>query len=229
VSTYVVVSGTDTGVGKTVTTAALAAHGRAGGSRVAIVKPVQTGLPADDAVAGDALVAAGLSGCDEAHELVRLADPLAPDVAARRAGRMLPPVAELAELVATRTTGADVVLVEGSGGVRVRLDTSGGTLLGLARGLQWHGDVRVVVVARAGLGTLNHTELTCDAVRGAGLDVEGVVIGSWPTGPDLAERSNREELARVAGCRVLAVLPAGCGGWSPVRFRAAAAGWLLAD
>ncbi len=227
-STYVVVTGTDTGVGKTVATAALAVGCRTCGSRVAIVKPVQTGLLPDDMEPGDVAVAARLGGCDDVHELVRLADPLAPDTAARREGRVLPTVAEQADLVAGRTGEADVVLVEGAGGVRVRLDSSGGTLLDLARMLQWHGEVRVVVVVRAGLGTLNHTELTVDAVRGAGLDVAGLVIGSWPTPPGLAERCNRDELPRVTGCRLIAVLPAGCGTWAPDRFRASASEWLAA-
>ncbi|CAN5340933.1 hypothetical protein BH24ACT12_BH24ACT12_00010 [soil metagenome] len=137
-------------------------------------------------------------------------------------------MAELADVTAERTAGAAVVLVEGAGGVRVRLDSSGGTVLELARGLQWHGDVRVVVVARAGLGTLNHTELTVDAVRGAGLDVDGLVIGSWPPAPGLAERCNREELHRVTGCRILGVLPRGCATWSPDRFRASVGEWLAA-
>ncbi len=223
------VTGTDTGVGKTVATAALAVHHRAAGLRVAVVKPVQTGLRPGDTEAGDAAVAARLSGCDDVYELVRLPEPLAPDTAARREGRALPTVIELAELVAERTGGADVVLVEGAGGVRVRLDTCGGTLLDLARALQWHGDVRVVVVARAALGTLNHTELTVDAVRDAGLDVEGLVIGSWPRTPDLAERCNREELPRVTGCRTLAALPAGCGTWHPDRFRAGVDDWLRVE
>lgn len=226
VSTYVVVTGTDTGVGKTVATAAFAAHHLVAGASVVVVKPVQTGLRPAETEAGDAAVVARLSGCGDVHELVRLGDPLAPDTAARRAGRVLPTVLELAELVAERATGADVVLVEGAGGVRVRLDHADGTVLDLARCLQWHGDVRVVVVVRAGLGTLNHTELTVDAIRRAGLDVDGLVIGSWPSKPGLAERCNIDDLPRVTGYRLLAALPAGCGSWTPERFRAGVPHWL---
>lgn len=225
-SRYVVVTGTDTGVGKTVATAALAVHHTDRGHPVAIVKPLQTGLSPDAWEAGDAALAARLSGCEDMHELVRLREPLAPDTAARHEGRALPDVGELADAVATRTRDAGLVLVEGAGGVRVRLDGSGGTLLELARALQWHGDVGVVVVARAGLGTLNHTELTVDAVRAAGLEVQGVVIGWWPADPDLAERSNLDDLPRVTGCDVLALLPAGSGSWDPVRFRATAGSWF---
>jgi dethiobiotin synthase len=222
---YLVVTGTDTGVGKTVATAGLAAALAATGARVAVVKPVQTGLGPDDG-GSDTDVVARLSGVDGVHELVRLREPLAPDTAARLEQRVLPSVAELADEVRQRTTGADVVLLEGAGGVRVRLDGSGGTLLDLATALVPSGDVGVVVVVRAGLGTLNHAQLTVDAVRTAGLAVHGLVIGAWPTEPDLAARCNLDDLPAVTGLTVLALLPQGCGSWEPDAFAAAAAGWF---
>lgn len=217
---YVIVTGTDTSVGKTVVTAALAV---VAAPPVAVVKPVQTGAATGQP--GDLDEITRLSGVHDVHELVRLTEPLAPETAARRAGMQLPPVADLAGRIAT--IDAATVLVEGAGGVRVRLDTSGGTILQLAERLAAYGDVEIVVVTPAGLGTLNATELTIDAIRAAGLGVRGVVIGSWPQRPDLAARCNREDLSRLTGTPLLGALPEGCGAWSPEAFRRAAAGWLV--
>jgi len=218
--TYVVVTGTDTGVGKTVATAALAVIAAPGG--VAVVKPVQTGVSGEEP--GDVHEVSRLSGVAEVHELVRLAEPLAPESAAHRAGTRLPPVVELADRIAALS--AAMVLVEGAGGVRVRLDTDGGTILDLAVALRSSGEVEVVVVTRAGLGTLNHTELTVAAVRAAGLPVRGLIIGFWPGRPDLAAQCNRDDLPRLTGVPVLALLPKGCGGWQPEAFRASAPDWF---
>lgn len=215
-TSYVVVTGTDTGVGKTVTTAALALRHRTRGARVHMVKPVQTGVHADEP--GDADVVRALSGVP-AVELERLAEPLAPAQAAARAGRRLPPVQHSADTIAQ--VDADVVLVEGAGGVLVALDDAGGTLLDLGRALEWHGPVEVVVVCRSGLGTLNHTCLTVDAVRRAGLPVAGLVIGSWPDPVPVSDRLNRDDLPRLTGAPLLAVLPAGLGEADPAALRAA--------
>jgi dethiobiotin synthase len=223
VTRYVVVTGTDTGVGKTVATAALAAGLAAAGARPAVVKPVQTGLGPEER-GSDADVVRALAGIRDVHELVRLREPLAPDTAARLEGRQLPSVAELAAEVRSRTARADVVLVEGAGGVRVRLDSAGGTLLDLASALAHTSDVGVVVVVRAGLGTLNHTELTVDAVRAAKLTLHGLVVGAWPAEPDLAARCNLDDLPAMTWLPVLALLTQGCGSWEPDVF--AAAGWF---
>jgi dethiobiotin synthase len=222
VTRYVVVTGTDTGVGKTVATAALAAGLATAGARLAVVKPVQTGLGPDER-GSDADVVRTLAGIRDVHELVRLREPLAPDTAARLEGRQLPSVAELAAEVQRRTAKADVVLLEGAGGVRVRLDASGGTLLDLASALAPISDVGVVVVVRAGLGTLNHAELTVDAVRAAGLALHGLVVGAWPAEPDLAARCNLDDLPALTGLPLLALLPEGCGTWDPDAFSAAVA------
>ena len=216
---FVVVTGTGTGVGKTVTAAALAVTA---GGNVAVVKPVQTGVAAEGP--GDCAEVARLSGVTDVHELVRLTEPLAPETAARRAGMSLPGVAQVARRIAA--LDADTVIVEGAGGVRVRLDTDGCTLLDLATDLEPYGGVQVVVVASCALGTLSVTELTVEAVRAAGLTVAGIVIGSWPAQPDLAARCNREDLPRLTGAPLLAVLPEGCGRWPREAFRAAAPGWF---
>ncbi len=224
---FVLITGTDTEVGKTIATAALTGWHRALGHRVAVVKPTQTGVQADEA--GDVDVVARLADIREAYELVRLPEPLAPESAGLRTGAELPLVAELAErtVAAASTAAADVVLVEGAGGVAVRLDRDGGTLIDIGRALLTHGDVEVVVVVRAQLGTLNHTVLTVDAIRAAGLDVAGLVIGSWPAAPDLSAEANREDLPRITGLPLLAAIPAGAGDLAPEEFQRQAAGWQL--
>ena len=209
----VVVTGTSTEVGKTVVTAAIAATAE---GRVLVVKPVQTGIATGEP--GDADVVAQLAGVEVATFVV-LDEPLAPDTAARRAGVVLPPVAAHAARVRQEAEGFDVVVVEGAGGLLVRLDTDGGTLLDLAADLGRSHDVEVVVVCAAGLGTLNHAELTVGALRARGLEPVGLVVGSWPAAPGLAERCNREDLPHVTGVPLWGVLPAGSGRLDPTAFR----------
>jgi dethiobiotin synthetase len=206
-----VVSGTDTGVGKTVVTAAFAAVARANGERVAVVKPVQTGVGPDQP--GDAQEVRRLARVDDVHELTRYPEPLAPATAARLAGVDPPTVAELAARI-ERWRDRDLVLVEGAGGLLVRLDAEGGTVADLALAL----DAPVLVVARAGLGTLNHTALMVEALRSRGLECAGVVIGSWPLKPDLAATCNRVDLPNYADAPLLGSLPSGAGSLDPAAF-----------
>ena len=194
-----IVTGTDTGVGKTVVTAALAALARARGERVAVVKPAQTGVVPGEP--GDLDEVRRLAGIDDLHELVRHEAALAPG----SAGEGIAP-----EAVATAVRALedrDLVLVEGAGGLLVHLDAMGGTLADVAALL----DAPVLVVARAGLGTLNHTALTCEALRTRGLRCAGIVIGAWPAEPDLAARRNLDDLGAYAGAPLLGRLPAGAG------------------
>jgi dethiobiotin synthase len=215
----VVVTGTGTGIGKTVVTAAVAALARAAGRRVAVVKPAQTGVApgrADSALpwgGGDGDVPdidtiTRLSGLTDTHELARFPDPLSPEAAARVAG--LPPldVAAAADYVAKLAAERDLVLVEGAGGLLVRYDPAGSTLADLAATLS----APVLVVVAAGLGTLNHTALTCEALSARGLECTGMVVGSWPREPGLAERENLADLPQVAGVTLAGLLPEGAGG-----------------
>jgi dethiobiotin synthetase len=227
VSRIVVVTGTDTGVGKTVATAWLAV-GAASEGTVVVVKPVQTGVGTGDV--GDADEVHRLTGA-AVQEFTALEDPLAPDTAARLEGVAIPPVSEYADRVRVLAEFHDTVIVEGAGGLLVRLDTDGGTLLDLAEELETttspHVSVEVVVVSRAGLGTLNHTELTVGALRARGLEPTGLVIGAWPAEPGLAERCNRGDLPRVTGVPVVAVLPEDAGRLDREQFLAGARDWCL--
>jgi dethiobiotin synthetase len=213
------VTGTDTDIGKTVVTAALAVLA---GDSVAVVKPAQTGVAPDEP--GDLAEVGRLSGVTTLHEGVRLPEPLAPTTAARRAGIALPSVAQYAASIDDLARTYDTVLVEGAGGLLVGLDADGNNLADLAEHLTT--PFRFVVVARAGLGTLNHTGLTVEALRARGLPVEGLVIGSWPDAPDLAEQCNLEDLPTTSGVPVIGRIPAGAGTLSREEFRSAARGWF---
>ncbi|MGN2640296.1 dethiobiotin synthase [Nocardia takedensis] len=214
------VTGTSTGVGKTVVTAALAAAALAEGLSVTVCKPAQTGVAAGEP--GDLAEVQRLAGPLPTLELARYPDPLAPDTAARRCGQ---PLLTLRETVAAieSVADADLTLVEGAGGALVRLGEF--TLPDLARAL----DAPVVVVTAAGLGTLNHTELTTRALRAEGVRCAGLVIGSWPTAPDLAASCNRVDLPRVSAAEIVGVVPEGAGEWRRDRFRAAAPGWFESE
>jgi dethiobiotin synthetase len=213
-----VVSGTGTEVGKTVVTAAVAALAASGGLRVAVVKPAQTGEP--PGTSGDLEVIRRLSGVTQTHELARFGDPLSPEAAARAAGR--PPLDLAAAAVFIKQlqadAGADLVLVEGAGGLLVRYDPAGGTIADLAAML----DAPVLVVTTPGLGTLNHTALTLEALSARRLAAAGVVIGAWPAEPGLAERANLIDLAVIAGRPLAGAMPAGAARLSRAGFLAAA-------
>lgn len=231
----VVVTGTDTGVGKTIVTAALARAYVEAGQRVAVVKPTQTGVRANEP--GDVDTVARLGDVRDVREHVRLRDPLAPDAAARREGVRLPHVSE--HVARIRALGEiDVVLVEGAGGVLVRLDSAGSTVADLAVLLQagsslagsslgGEAESTTVVVTRAVLGTLNHTALTVEALRNRGVQLSGLVIGSWPAEPDLAAQCNLEELTFYTAAPVIGRIPESAGRLPVETFAAAAPGWFV--
>ncbi|WP_234542911.1 dethiobiotin synthase [Streptomyces sp. R39] len=216
------ITGTGTEVGKTVTTAAVAAAALAAGRSVAVLKAAQTGVRPDER--GDADEVARLAGAVTAAEVARFPEPLAPGTAARRAGMTPVRPQDVAEAAAKLATEHELVLVEGAGGLLVRFDEAGGTLADAARLLH----APVLVVASAGLGTLNTTELTARELRVRELELLGVVIGAWPDSPDLASRCNVADLPEVAGAPLLGALPAGAGALAPADFRSAAPGWLSA-
>ncbi|MEV6924342.1 dethiobiotin synthase [Dactylosporangium sp. NPDC051485] len=211
----VVITGTDTGVGKTIVTAAIAAAATAAGQRVAVIKPAQTGTADGDEP--DAATVARLAEPAITRTLASFPDPLAPLAAARVAGED-PLTAVMAQLVARSIAeDHDLTLIEGAGGLLVPLGEGGWTALDLAAAL----GATAVVVARAGLGTLNHTALTLEAL--ARRDVPAlVVIGAWPAEPELVHRTNLQDLpGDLAGA-----IPDGAGVMPPPLFRREAAHWL---
>jgi dethiobiotin synthetase len=118
------------------------------------------------------------------------------------------------------------VLVEGAGGVLVHLGRHW-NLLDLAQSVAHAGvPTGFVVVARAGLGTLNHAGLTVWAIQDRGLHVHGLVIGSWPAEPDVAAEQNLLDLPIQTGVPILGRIPEGAGGLSPAEFAAGVPEWL---
>lgn len=198
----ILVTGTDTGVGKTVVAAALVLALRERATLAVGVKPVETGIEAEQE--SDSEILAKASGRDEprARPLLRLIEPLAPAVAAERAGRVVQPSEIEDRLRSLRADGYRLV-VEGAGGLLVPL-AWGFTALDLAERL----GLEVVIVARAGLGTLNHACLTIDALHARGVRVRAVVLNGISAHPTLAEQTNPDVLRRLRpGLRVLG-LPA---------------------
>ena len=216
----VLVTGTDTGVGKTVIAAALIAVLRARGVRALGFKPVESGVDADEPADSELLARASGERVALALPLLQLREPLAPAVAAERAGVALNP--EELELRVDQLRKAGYTLViEGAGGVLVPLSWekrgresfSGDagekdsrplsyTVLDLAE----RRNLDAIVVARAGLGTLNHIALTVLMLQSRRVAVRGIVLNGRSTPPDLAESTNPSILARMLpGLRIVEV------------------------
>ena len=212
------VSGTDTDVGKTIVTAAIAATLRSIGKSVVVYKPTQTGVVDDEP--GDVAVIERLTAVS-GYDGVRLRAAMAPRPAAALEKGTLPTLGEHRARVRSLQESFDVVLVEGAGGLLVELTEAGDTIASLATEL----DAPVIVVARSALGTLNHTALTLEALRARGVRPLGVVIGSWPAEPSFVEVSNRADF-EAGAVPLLGAVPAGAGGLSRDDFVARAPGWL---
>jgi dethiobiotin synthetase len=209
------VTGTGTGVGKTITAAALTACALRAGLTVAVVKPVQTGVRPDEA--GDLADIRRLTGHTDLHELARYPDPLAPATAARRVGDDGPSVTAAAAAI-RELADRDLVIVEGAGGAYVRINGRRETLLDLGVSLQDEFDVEVLLVASSALGVLNVVALTAPAIARAGLPLAGVVVGELAADPGLAERCNLVDLSDYADAPILGILPQGAGGACPSEF-----------
>lgn len=215
----VIVTGTSTGVGKSVTTAALAVL-RAAEGTVAVCKPAQTGVTAGEG--GDLDEVRRLAGDLTSVELARYPDPLAPDTAARRARMPMLCREDVAARIGAIASIHDHVVIEGAGGVLVRLGEDGFTIADVAADV----GAAAVVVVDPGLGALNHAALTVRALAAAGVQCEGLVIGWWPKEPDLAMRCNLVDLPAVTGVPILGRIPAGAGRLRREEFAAGARRWL---
>lgn len=210
------VTGTDAGVGKTAVAAGIAACLHERGVRVYPFKPVETGWPEGSRWPRDAACLARAARREDLDREdvcpVAYREPLAPTVAARRAGETI----DLGRIdqAYKRANGAanglhedgyaapGFVVVEGTGGLLAPV-TSDVTMADLAG--KW--GLPLLVVARPGKGTLNHVALTVRQARSHGLDVVGLVLSRWPEDPDVATQTNPEELERLTGVPVLGRLP----------------------
>jgi dethiobiotin synthetase len=198
----VFVTGTGTEVGKTVVAAAIARTLAAEGKRVAVFKPAVTGL--DEGVETDHALLRRASDSGQSDEEIapyRFGPPASPHLAAALAGEEIDPE-RLRRAAATAAAGADAIVCEGVGGLLVPLSPTY-----LIRDLAADLGYPVVVAASPGLGTINHTLLTLEAARAAGLEVAATVLTPWPEKPTEIEGSNHETIAALAAAPVLTLPP----------------------
>jgi dethiobiotin synthetase len=194
----VFVTGTGTAVGKTIVAAAIARTLADRGERVAVFKPVVTGLDEEGAYADHELLrtAARSSQPDDEIAPYRYGPPASPHLAAQLAGERIEP-GRLVDAAREAAAGADVLVCEGVGGLLVPL-----TLGYLVRDFARELGLPLTIAASAGLGTINHTLLTIEAARAVGLEPELAVLTPWPAEPTTVERSNLETIERLGGVRV---------------------------
>jgi dethiobiotin synthetase len=197
----VFVTGTDTGAGKSVVAAAICATLARAGEPVAALKPVVTGLddPACEWPHDHVLLARAAGGRQAPEDVApyRFGPAVSPHYAAELAGETIEPARILAAARAH-----DLLVCEGVGGLMVPITTGY-----LVRDLAVDLGLPLVVAARTGLGTINHTLLTVEAARAAGLGVAGIVMTPWPSEPEPIEHSNRDTIERLAGLPVHGLPP----------------------
>ncbi len=195
------VTATDTGVGKTVVSAVLLAAMAAAGEPMRAYKPVVTGLEDPEEIAArgqwpaDHELLASVTGMSpEEVSPLRFGPAVSPHLAAELAGEPI----EFGRLVAAaHANDGDTLIVEGVGGLLAPL-TDAHTICDFAAVLA----LPVVIAARPGLGTINHSLLTLSAARAGGLDVRAIVLTPWPGRPSRMQVSNRETIARVGAVEV---------------------------
>jgi dethiobiotin synthetase len=215
--TGVFVTGTGTEVGKTVVAAAIAHTLAAAGKTVAVFKPAVTGLEEPGEADHELLRrAAGSAQSDEEIAPYRYEPPASPHLAAALAGEEIDP-GRLRATARVAADSAEAVVCEGVGGLLVPLAPGY-----LVRDLAVDLGYPVVVAASPGLGTINHTLLTIEAARAAGLEIATVVLTPWPDDPTGIERSNHDTIATLGEVEVQA-LPfldlADPAGWPSLSWR----------
>jgi dethiobiotin synthetase len=215
-----VVTGTDTGVGKTIVTAAIAVAAAARDLRVCVIKPGQSGIVPGTGDESDVDTVVRLADPAGAQTLASYPEALGPLAAAEESGLPALAVGDAIEAVTVADEQYDVVLVEGSGGLLVPMGEGWWTVADLALALR----CPAVVVTRSGLGTINHTTLTLEAMEGRGIP-GFVVIGAWPEVPEQVHWRNLVDLPG----QLVGVLPDGAGALAPERFRLAAPEWLTGE
>jgi dethiobiotin synthetase len=192
------VTGTGTGVGKTIVSAALLAAMRGAGERVHAYKPVVTGLAEPTGVwpPDHELLALAAGMAPEEVAPLRFGPAVSPHLAASLADKPIDPLA-LVERAKALMSSDETLIVEGVGGLLVPL-AEDFTVRDLAVEL----GLALLIAASPGLGTINHTLLTIEAAWAAGLDIASVVLTPWPSEPSPMERSNRETIARLGDVEV---------------------------
>ncbi len=203
----VFITGTDTDVGKTWVAAGLTAALKERDINAVYFKPIQSGCPLEEGrlVPTDARLARDVAGLTEPLEVLTplaLRPPLAPGVAAAQAGVEVD-LERIAEGVRDLASRYEFLVVEGAGGLYVPLIGTHFLVLDLIR---WLG-LPLAVVAKSGLGTINHTVLTVKAAQAADIQVIGVILNRYPEKPGLAEETNPGVIAALTGVPILGRLP----------------------
>lgn len=200
------ITGTDTGVGKTVATAVLAKLLRDAGAKVGVMKPVTSGCVStgDRLISEDAellrwAAACEAPDCDISPYLLR--EPLAPSIAASIDGTSID-FAKITDAYGRLAACHDIVLVEGAGGLLTPL-----TDTGFISDLILRLGVPAIIVSRPNLGTVNHTLMTCLCAKNAGIEVKGIIINRFPEKPGPAEGYAREMMEKHSGARVIGIFP----------------------
>jgi dethiobiotin synthetase len=218
----VFVTGTGTAVGKSIVAAATCAALAAEGQPVVAFKPVVTGLdePAGAWPPDHELLATAAGGSQAPEDVApyRFGPPLSPHYAAELAGETIEPARLLS---VARAAGDRPLVAEGVGGLLVPI-----TFGYLVRDLAVDLALPVVIAAHTALGTINHTLLTIEAARAAGLQVAGVVMTPWPARPQPIEVSNRSAIERLSGVRVSGLPPATPQSLAPAGGHLPLADWL---
>lgn len=198
------VTGTDTGVGKTLVAGAITRYFSQRGFKVGVMKPCETGVADPRAPGEDARLLRWAADSRDDERLIapyRLQEPVAPALAASRAGVIIDP-GQIADSLAKIRVGKDLVVIEGAGGLMVPL--RGGYLVAdLVRELK----LPMLVIAKPSLGTINHTLLTIFAARAMDLPLAGLMINRMPSCPDIAEQEAPHQLAALASTDLLGVFP----------------------
>jgi dethiobiotin synthetase len=203
----VFITGTDTDVGKTWVAAGLTAALKEKKIKAIYFKPIQSGCPMQDGrlIPTDARLACRIAGVTEPLEVltpVALRLPLAPGVAAMQAGVEVD-LKDIAAAICKLASRFEILVVEGAGGLYVPLIGTHFLVLDLIRWLALH----LVVVAKSGLGTINHTVLTVKAALAANIQVARVILNRWPKNPGLAEETNPGVIEALTGVPILGRLP----------------------
>ncbi|GAB4337416.1 MAG: dethiobiotin synthase [Candidatus Abyssubacteria bacterium] len=200
------ITGTDTDVGKTVVAAGLALAFRKRGLDVGVMKPAATGCRSwrGTLISEDVEYLRKVSDCEDEPALVcpyLFREPLAPEVAAKLENRRID-VRRIIRTFDKLRRRHEMLIVEGAGGLFVPVKRNY-FMIDLIVAM----NAVLVIVARPGLGTINHTLLSCASARERGIEVAGVIISNYPARPSLAERTNPDSLRRYAGAPLLGILP----------------------
>ena len=201
------ITGTDTGIGKTIIAAAIAQILHEQGHRVAVFKPCGSGCVhrREGLVSEDAELLAHCANAKHPLDLIcpqRYAEPLAPAIAAQVSGRSLE-WETIDRSIHLMSRDSEIMIVEGIGGLMVPMDDKH-TFLDVAEDLA----APAVIVARPALGTINHTLLTLQALRSRDIPIAGVVINRYPTDtPGLAEETNPRAIEKWGKVPILAIVP----------------------